>query len=146
MNGTLFFTANDGVNGTELWKSDGTAAGTLMVKDIYAGASTSSPSYLTNVNGTLFFEAYDTVNGYALWKSNGTGVGTVIVKAYGGSAPTGLTNVNGTLFFQAYDNLSGVELWKSDGTGAGTVLYLGCKQRLRNAVNDHIGLEPDVPS
>ena len=35
--GTLFFTANDGVNGTELWKSDGTAAGTVMVKDINAG-------------------------------------------------------------------------------------------------------------
>ena len=36
--GTLFFTANDGINGTELWKSDGTAAGTVLVKDINPGS------------------------------------------------------------------------------------------------------------
>jgi ELWxxDGT repeat protein len=36
MNGTLFFTANDGVNGYELWKSDGTSSGTVLVKDVYS--------------------------------------------------------------------------------------------------------------
>lgn len=34
MNGVLFFKANDGVHGGELWKSNGTEAGTVMVKDI----------------------------------------------------------------------------------------------------------------
>ena len=37
VNGTLFFTANDGTHGYELWKSDGTAAGTVLVKDINPG-------------------------------------------------------------------------------------------------------------
>ena len=60
VNGTLFFTADDGTNGRELWKSDGTAAGTVLVKDIYPGTSGSYPTrYLTNVNGTLFFAAND---------------------------------------------------------------------------------------
>ena len=43
VNGTLFFRANDGTHGTELWKSDGTAAGTVLVKDIYPGSASSSP-------------------------------------------------------------------------------------------------------
>ncbi|NIP52547.1 MAG: hypothetical protein GWN61_15505, partial [candidate division Zixibacteria bacterium] len=37
VNGTLFFAASDGIHGYELWKSDGTAAGTVMVKDINPG-------------------------------------------------------------------------------------------------------------
>src|SRR3989442_1709640 len=55
VNGTLFFRADDGVNGNELWKSDGTTAGTVLVKDIYPGANYSFADDLVNVNGTLFF-------------------------------------------------------------------------------------------
>ena len=126
VNGTLFFRANDGTHGTELWKSDGTAAGTVLVKDIYPGSASSSPYDLTNVNGTLFFAADDGTHGYQLWKSDGTAAGTVLVKDFNypnwWSAPAGLTDVNGTLFFSADDGTHGYELWKSDGTSAGTVL------------------------
>ena len=54
MNGTLFFTADDGVNGQELWKSDGTAAGTTLVKDIYPGhtASTATTAVLDVPNSS----------------------------------------------------------------------------------------------
>ena len=41
---TLYFEANDGFNGYELWKSDGTSSGTVMVKDIYSGAFSGSPA------------------------------------------------------------------------------------------------------
>jgi len=125
VNGTLFFTANDGIHGVELWKSDGTSSGTVMVADINHGGS-STPNLLTDVNGTLFFEANDGVSGLELWKSDGTAAGTVLVKdivpGAGGSFPDYLTNVGGTLFFKALDAAHGAELWKSDGTGAGTVL------------------------
>ena len=40
---TLYFRANDGTNGGELWKSDGTASGTMMVKDINNGSGSSYP-------------------------------------------------------------------------------------------------------
>src|SRR5262245_33095354 len=75
--GTLFFAADDGVHGRELWKTDGTAAGTVMVQDFSGG---SFPENLTNVNGTLFFTANDGINGVELLKSDGTASGTFIVE------------------------------------------------------------------
>ena len=88
---TLFFRANDGVNGEELWQSDRTSAGTTLVKDISSGISNSNPSFLTNVNGTLFFDASGCGSGVELWQSDGTSAGTTLVKdirsGRGGSFP-----------------------------------------------------------
>ena len=109
VNGTAFFTADDGVHGFELWKSNGKPNGTVLVKDINPGSSSSYPRYLTNVNGTLFFSANDGTNGQELWKSNGTAAGTVLVQDINPGSNNwlvsrlNLTNVNGTLFFAAND-------------------------------------------
>ena len=54
---TVFFTAIDGINGFELWKTDGTAAGTVMVKDINPGQPGLQPANLINENGVLYFAA-----------------------------------------------------------------------------------------
>ncbi|HEY9753324.1 MAG TPA: ELWxxDGT repeat protein, partial [Coleofasciculaceae cyanobacterium] len=133
VNQTLFFVAENDLTGRELWKSDGTTAGTVLVKDIALGSVSSSPSNLTNVNGTLFF----TANGGQLWKSDGTAAGTVLVKNIlssgartNDSNSSKLTNVNGTLFFTANDGVTGQELWKSDGTTAGTVLVKDINPRV----------------
>jgi ELWxxDGT repeat protein len=124
--GTVFFVANDGVNGTALWKSDGTAAGTVLVSTAGTSIATGNPFSLTEAGGTLYFVGTDAANGSELWKSDGTGAGTVLVKniasGTSSSGPTELTNVGGTLFFNAYDAVNGRELWKSDGTAAGTVM------------------------
>ncbi|MBW1682365.1 MAG: hypothetical protein JRJ83_13185 [Deltaproteobacteria bacterium] len=125
VDGTVYFAADDGVHGLELWRSDGTDASTVMVKDINPTGS-SSPSGFVNIAGTVYFAADNGVNGVELWKTDGTQSGTVMVKdlnpGQSASQPSSLADLNGTLFFAANDGTHGVELWKSDGTAAGTVL------------------------
>ncbi len=79
VNGTLFFDAFSATTGEALWKSDGTDAGTVLVKDIYPGGASGLKEFV-NVDGTLFFQANDGTHGNELWKSDGTDVGTVMVK------------------------------------------------------------------
>src|SRR6266700_1507060 len=70
--GTLFFQADDRINGRELWKSNGTSAGTQLVQDINPGGYESYPTYLTSNDGALFFAARDAEHGNELWQSDGT--------------------------------------------------------------------------
>ena len=120
VNGTLFFTTDDGTNGRELWKSDGTEAGTVLVKDIIPGSESSTPEQLTAVEDTLFFTVPNDSNGVELWKSDGTKGGTVQVKDTKDSSIDNLTSVDGILYFTTNDGSNGTELWASDGTEAGT--------------------------
>jgi ELWxxDGT repeat protein len=67
-NGTIYFAGSlFDVNGTELWRSDGTAAGTVLTADINPGFFSSSPADLTVAGGHLFFSADDGVHGRELW-------------------------------------------------------------------------------
>src|SRR5262245_2922307 len=121
VNSTLFFQADDGMHGQELWKSDSTEAGTTLVKDIFPDSS-SNPTWLTAAGTKLFFAADDGVHGQELWKSDSTEAGTTMLTDiynfpqldYAG--PSYLTTVGSTLFFATPGSL-----WKSDGTPAGTI-------------------------
>src|SRR5215208_1176930 len=78
--GTAFYAARSDAAGYELWKSDGTPAGTALVKDIVPGPQSSLPRQLTNVDGTLFFTVNTPANGVELWRSDGSEAGTVLFK------------------------------------------------------------------
>ncbi len=120
---TAFFSADDGSNGRELWKSDGSSGSTALVKDIQPGGGSAWPKYLAAMGSEIFFSANDGGNGYQLWKSDGTALGTVMLSngfLPSGANPALLTTAGATLFFQATDGTNGQELWKTDGTPAGT--------------------------
>jgi len=123
-NGIEYFQADNSTDGAELWISDGTELGTMMLKDIAVGIDGSYPENLTKVGNKVFFAATTVSEGKELWISDGTMAGTELVKdiftGIDGSNPQVLTDVNGTLFFTCYDPISDIELWKSDGTLAGT--------------------------
>ncbi|HEX3924989.1 MAG TPA: ELWxxDGT repeat protein [Streptosporangiaceae bacterium] len=133
MNGELFFSASDPVHGRQLWESDGTAAGTVMLTDVPGGAD---PAGLAVADGVLFFSARDAQHGRELWKSDGTAGGTTlvadIVPGPAGSDPRDITYAIGQqgnstpaqvlVYFSAWDPAAGRQLWRSDGTAAGTAM------------------------
>src|SRR5205085_6198816 len=121
--GYTYFTLSDCIQGNELWRSDGTTAGTVEVSDINPGEANSYPASLVDVGGVVYFAATDGCSDRELWRSDGTDAGTWRVKDIApasSSAPSNLTNIGGTIYFSANEGTSGSELWKSDGSAAGT--------------------------
>lgn len=125
INGALFFVANDGTQGNELWRSYGTEASTTLVRDVNPGGasgfvSTPLNAFLTPHGSALFFQAQDGTHGLELWQSLGTENSTVqIADIYPGSDssdPVGMTVAGGILYFSADDGDDpllghGRELW-----------------------------------
>lgn len=136
LNGVLYFAADDGVHGAELWRSGGTDESTFMVKDIFSNprfpGQGSFPQDITAAGNTLFFSAFTLNGGYELWKSNGTAAGTSLVKDIEpalfssglpvSSLPKGFLSLGNKAVFRAYKQATGYETWVSDGTKKGTFM------------------------
>ena len=122
-NNRIFFSGYDVATGQELYTSDGTLAGTKLVKDISA-TSSSYPTYLTSADSIIYFEASDDPHGYELWKSDGTKNGTTLVKdIFSGiqsSSPYNLTLAGNKLYFQANNGINYYTLFVTNGKASGT--------------------------
>ena len=123
-----YFSADTLLGGEELYRTDGTAAGTTLVKDINPGAGDSFISRMTVYGGKLWFSASDGTHGNELWTSDGTAAGTHLVKdirvGSGSASINNITGFGGKVYFAANDSVTGTELYVSDGTAAGTMQVL----------------------
>ena len=138
-NGRLFFPADDGVAGNELWSSDGSTAGTKLVKDVAPGDGDGVPggsaSYLAGaaLGSAFIFAGDDGVTGLEVYKRDANGTVSLVKDiaeggfSYGynvGSRPEEFTAAGGAVYFGAEEAGFGptsVRIWKTDGTAAGTV-------------------------
>lgn len=126
--GSLLISAYDPTYGTELWKSDGTTGGTVLLKDIFTGVSGSRVSGAIEYNGLYYFVADNGSTGRELWVTDGSANGTQLVKDINSgtfdSDPYGFFLFGNKFYFTAFTNTNGRELWVSDGTSGGTQLIV----------------------
>lgn len=141
--GLVYFAATDPGNGSALWKSDGTEAGTEVVKPIDATFQ-GGAGILGQLNNVLYFGADDGINGRELWRTDGTTAGTTLVREItpgpAGTYLSGFAALDDTFVFAADDGTNGYELWSSDGTTLGTSLILD----LNPGAGDGIQLGPHI--
>jgi ELWxxDGT repeat protein len=130
MNGKLYFRARSELVGNELWSTDGTSAGTVLVKDVYPGetfdpafANDSYPTNFVVLANVLYFVATDETGRY-LWRSNGTNAGTfntgVIVNS-SFELSFQMQVLGSQIVFTQRSWLRGLELWGTQGTPGTTV-------------------------
>ena len=128
--GYTFFIAGDWRGDDELWRTDGTATGTILLGQInpnYSGDTYfgSSPDHFLEYNGALYFDAATGDANKELWRTDGTATGTeAFIDASSGQwDPTYLTPFDGKIFYSAHVTGYGRELMSSDGTVGGTGLF-----------------------
>lgn len=147
VNGLILFNATGDKGDNELWKTDGTEKGTVLLKDINAKSS-SYPQHFTSAGTYMFFTADNYNEGLELWRSDGTATGTTMVRdIYDGansSEPGSLVWHNNALYFTASDELHGDEIWRSDGTKVGTVMIADVRKGEEGSSAEELAFLGDI--
>lgn len=136
----------------ELWRSDGTDSGTVLLNDSFLKEIDVRDNFVL-LKGKVIFAASSTLTGNELWITDGTRDGTRLLKDFFpgkmGAAPNGLTVVDSLLYFIAAVPLYGIEICVSDGTSDGTRMAFDFNPDisstiLPNQINNIIGVDHKI--
>lgn len=122
----MIFRGYDAANGIEIWKTDGTTAGTTILKDINPGTGGTAPWHFAKAGGKAVFSS-----NAGLYATDFTEAGTVLIKPFAGMAANEWIYEGGNVFknkyyFYASTAANGMEPWVTDGTAAGTMMLKDC--------------------
>lgn len=152
-NGMLIFVADDGTHGFELWVSDGTNAGTKLLKDINPSSSKSGkrPKFLTEFADAIYFVEDNETNGEEIWKTDGTEEGTTMALEFvadeQSSYPQNLKNINGILYFVTEETNEELDIYKYNiwmYDGINSPILLKQFENTGDTPNNFIGLNDKV--
>ena len=158
-NQALLFETNPPGQSAQLWRSDGTAGGTIglatvQLEPVASGTNLGTSPPLVTLNGVQYFLGFQAAGAPQLWRTDGTSSGTSVVtnlpQLSSGLTPIDLTSVNGTLYFFTQDATHGWQLWKSNGTAAGTTVVtsmdFGGQYANRGMIGSGITPDPASPN
>lgn len=120
---TAYFQAQNASSGFELFKTDGTTAGTVLVKDINPGLANGQPQTFAIYGSRVYFSAADPTHGRELWSTDGSAAGTALVADLvpgPGNALLSALAVGPHGLVTTFNNAGRIEIWSSDGTASGT--------------------------
>lgn len=154
-NNMILFTASDILHGNELWVTDGSEEGTMLLSDINPGASGSNLDFLLEFENKVYFTADDGTHGKELWVTDGTESGTHMIKETnlnGDSSIFSILEFNNKMIFAAESQIDtptgvtdfGQELWISDGTESGTMLLVDINPGSGNGADSYWALRSPV--
>ena len=121
----LYFRADDGASGAELWRTNGIT--TAQVANINPGAANSYPNNFVALGDWLYFRADDGTSGSELWRTNGTSttrVADINTTGNAGSFPNGLTVLGSYIYFNANDPANDKLYYDKDGAGGSAAVVV----------------------
>ena len=149
----ILFTASDNLHGNELWVTDGSEDGTMLLSDINPGPSHSNVKFYLEFENKIYFTADDGTHGQELWVTDGTELGTHMVKETNLNGHSNIYNqiveFNNKMIFVADSQINtptgvtdfGYELWVSDGTESGTMLLKDINPGSENGADNYWSLK-----
>lgn len=139
INGIVYFSANDGLRGRELWQYTIASAQSSILVDLYNGAAWSDPKNMTVINNRLYFTATDGFTGVEVWVYDPATVSLVVAadiyEGNGSGNPQNIQVINGKMYFMGTDATS-TEYWQFEPSNSNALTKMSDRPEPYNKIQD----------